>query len=601
MGPHAFEALASLAAGLCQDADIALARGALWAWDPTTRTLLVPDDALDRYGIDGCAGVVAHEVGHALISRYGEFVDRPAPEHLARETLNALEDPRVEEWMSRRYPGARAWIDRAHETNPDPAHAIPHIQLLLAVVREGRYLGRDQEPPPTSVEYPARVVAALERTRAARRAYVRDHLPSPSLDDAPLHALAEHEKHCAPHLADHAGRWPASSEEAWIRVLARRAFELAAAEVIPELFAVFRADADHLANAIDHDGTLGDDARAALAEGHGPAMLDVARRGLARPEPSPDARPSDASRELAERTLLEVYQGRRAASPLGTKAEIERTLGAIDPHLARTLRELARGQSDSADPPEPTDPLRAEIDACIASIEAVLAPRRRLGRRAGYASGTSLDLRRAMAQRADPGRRVDCWARTVVPTRRSAAFLLLVDLSGSMRGRKITSALGAARLFAETLARLAIPFAVLGFQDVVIEALPFGTPFDDKARATLSSLRLEVGGRRPGGNNRPAYNDDGPCLRAAAKELLARPESDRVLIVLSDGAPSGRRSSERDLHRAVHDLTQELALVGIGVGNDTEHVADFYPKHLANVPVAELPRRIGDVLRECVD
>ena len=41
-----------------------------------------------------------------------------------------------------------------------------------------------------------------------------------------------------------------------------------------------------------------------------------------------------------------------------------------------------------------------------------------------------------------------------------------------------------------------------------------------------------------------------------------------------------------------------LSLVGIGVGPGTEHVQDFYPRALASVPLADLPARVGAVLRE---
>ena len=204
-----------------------------------------------------------------------------------------------------------------------------------------------------------------------------------------------------------------------------------------------------------------------------------------------------------------------------------------------------------------------------------------------------------MAYAADPRRSIDFYVRTTAPTRRSAAFLLLIDLSGSMSGPKIVGAIDGARLFAETLSRLGIPFSIAGFQDRVIDVLPFGVPYDDATRRLLGELSLEVEGERPDGNNNPWFNDDGPCLREAAAALLERPEDDRVVLVLSDGHPEGSRSTPADPVRAIADLSSELALVGIGVGPRTEHVADFYDRHLASVPIDELPHRIGGVLRDC--
>jgi cobalamin biosynthesis protein CobT len=228
----------------------------------------------------------------------------------------------------------------------------------------------------------------------------------------------------------------------------------------------------------------------------------------------------------------------------------------------------------------------------------VLQRRQRLGRRAGYVTGQRIDLRRAMAFVGSPRKPLNLWVRPSMPDRRSAAFLLLVDLSGSMRGPKIEHAMRGAVLFAETLARLQIPMSVWGFQDELVPAIGFGQAFDDDARGRLRSLAHEVSGSRPGGHNRPAFNDDGPCLREAAAHLLDRSEDDRVLVVLSDGHPEGRRSSARDLHHAVSTLAPLLSLVGIGLGPGTEHVSDYYPRALASVSLEALPTALGGVLRQ---
>jgi len=98
-------------------------------------------------------------------------------------------------------------------------------------------------------------------------------------------------------------------------------------------------------------------------------------------------------------------------------------------------------------------------------------------------------------------------------------------------------------------------------------------------------MALEVAGRRPGGNNTPGFNDDGPCLREAAEQLLSNPADDRILIVVSDGMPAGRRSTEQDLRNVVRLLVREpgLRLIGVGIGPDTDHVRDFYPHSRASV------------------
>jgi cobalamin biosynthesis protein CobT len=174
--------------------------------------------------------------------------------------------------------------------------------------------------------------------------------------------------------------------------------------------------------------------------------------------------------------------------------------------------------------------------------------------------------------------------------RADAAFALLIDCSGSMRGPKITAAIAAARVFAEALARVGAPFLVAGFQDVTFPLAPAGAPLA-RALDGIASARLEVAGTRPGGNNVPRHNDDGPCLLATAADLRALPARQRVLVVLSDGAPSGRRSDANDLRSAVARLTREgdIDLIGIGIGPQATHVSTYYPRHVVVERVDALP------------
>ena len=109
----------------------------------------------------------------------------------------------------------------------------------------------------------------------------------------------------------------------------------------------------------------------------------------------------------------------------------------------------------------------------------------------------------------------------------------------------------------------------------------------------------EITGERSGGNNHPGHNDDGPCVREAAEQLLDWPATEHVLLVVSDGLPEGRHSTPADLHAAVNDLAtvRGLKLVGIGLGTGTEHVKDFYPESAADVPADQLAATIGQLLR----
>jgi cobalamin biosynthesis protein CobT len=233
-------------------------------------------------------------------------------------------------------------------------------------------------------------------------------------------------------------------------------------------------------------------------------------------------------------------------------------------------------------------------------IEEELRPVKRMGERRGYASGYKLDLRRLMRFHADYKDYDKLWLRKTVPDRWSVVFSLLVDLSGSMSGAKAEAAVLGSLLLAETLHRLNVPFLINGFQDVLVPFCHVGEGLTSRVRAALAQMPQEINGNRPGGNNRPAYNDDGPCLREAADEVLDLGYDERLLVVISDGQPEGCRSTPEDLRQTITELRAlepGLKLVAIGLGHGTEHVNDYYPEAKANVPVDRLAEEIGALLR----
>jgi cobaltochelatase CobT len=208
-----------------------------------------------------------------------------------------------------------------------------------------------------------------------------------------------------------------------------------------------------------------------------------------------------------------------------------------------------------------------------------------------HPSGRRLDLRKASQLPVDPQAALQLWQRRSSPERPDAAVLLLVDLSGSMaNGGRIEAAVLAASTCAEVLREMAIPCAVVGFQDRTIAIAGFDEPWTDSLQRRIGEMALEVSETRPGGNNRAGHNDDGPCLLDAAAQLLQRPEHNRVLIVVSDGRPAGRRSGSADLRRAVAQLSDRpMALAAIGIGRGTRHVASYYPEAHGDVPIGAFP------------
>jgi uncharacterized protein with von Willebrand factor type A (vWA) domain len=429
-----------------------------------------------------------------------------------------------------------------------------------------------------------------------------------------------------PYLAPDAAK-PSDRVEAWVRVLARRALLLAREEILPRLGEAIDADVRAVSRLLAHSEELQRNVRRVIEAGElgwahrlvggawelqpdeggeaiGAVDLQLARRVV-------DGWLDHVCTRDRDRFATESEERRANAAGLDDCTEAPSSLsrvawcssrddqstsspGAAEDRQARLFGDALEGDPTSwlqcGGTLEETADLLSELRACL--------PPRACDRRRGVADrGVSLDLRAAMAASARQGSPERIWRRRAPPDHARAAFLLLVDLSGSMRGDPVLHALRAARVFAEALTTLELPCSVLGFQDECIEVLPFDTPFDRRARAVLSGCVEEPSGRRIGGRNEFRFNDDGPCLREAARRLLARQEPDRVLIVLSDGLPEGRRSNLEDLKSAVLELADSMTLIGVGVGQETGHVRAIYPHSVPNVPLHQLARRVGRILR----
>ncbi len=178
---------------------------------------------------------------------------------------------------------------------------------------------------------------------------------------------------------------------------------------------------------------------------------------------------------------------------------------------------------------------------------------------------------------------------------RDTVVSLLLDNSGSMRGRPITLAAISADILATTLERCGVKTEILGF-----------TTRDWKGG--MSRKKWEAGGKphSPGRLNDLRHiiyksadmrlnrtrrnlglmlkdgilkeNIDGEALLWAHERLLARPEQRRILMVISDGAPvddstlSANASGYLDRHlREVIEWIEtrsDIELLAIGIGHD---------------------------------
>ncbi|WP_137180248.1 cobaltochelatase subunit CobT [Roseomonas sp. AR75] len=208
---------------------------------------------------------------------------------------------------------------------------------------------------------------------------------------------------------------------------------------------------------------------------------------------------------------------------------------------------------------------------------------------------------------------------------RDTVVTLLIDNSGSMRGRPITVAAMCSDILARTLERCGVKVEILGFTTRAWKGgqsrerwVQEGKP---RNPGRLNDLRHVVykGADQPWRRARRNLglmlregllkeNIDGEALEWAYKRLLARTEHRRILMVISDGAPVDDSTLsvnpgnylERHLRKVITDIEgRELVeLIAIGIGHD---VTRYYRRAVTIVDAEELGGTMMKKLAELFD
>ncbi len=205
---------------------------------------------------------------------------------------------------------------------------------------------------------------------------------------------------------------------------------------------------------------------------------------------------------------------------------------------------------------------------------------------------------------------------------RDTVVTLLIDNSGSMRGRPITVAAMSADILARTLERCGVKVEILGFttrawkggqsrERWIAAGKPpnpgrlndlrhiIYKPADAPWRRARRSLGLML---REGILKE---NIDGEALLWAYRRLEARTEQRRILMVISDGAPVDDSTLsvnpgnylERHLREVIHmiERTSPIQLVAIGIGHD---VTRYYRRAVTIVDAEQLGGTMLEKLAE---
>ena len=208
---------------------------------------------------------------------------------------------------------------------------------------------------------------------------------------------------------------------------------------------------------------------------------------------------------------------------------------------------------------------------------------------------------------------------------RDTVVTLLIDNSGSMRGRPISVAATCADILARTLERCGVKVEILGFTTRAWKGgqarelwLSRGKPPNP---GRLNDLRhiIYKGADEPWRRARKSLglmlregilkeNIDGEALLWAHHRLLGRHEQRRVLMVISDGAPVDDSTLsinpgnylDRHLRQVIHwiETRSPVELVAIGIGHD---VTRYYRKAVTIVDAEQLGGAMMDKLAELFD
>src|SRR5947208_3593288 len=207
-------------------------------------------------------------------------------------------------------------------------------------------------------------------------------------------------------------------------------------------------------------------------------------------------------------------------------------------------------------------------------------------------------------------------------TFRDTVVTLLLDNSGSMRGRPITVAATCADILARTLERCGVKVEILGFTTRAWKGgqsreawLAAGKPPNP---GPLNDLRhiIYKSGDAPWRRARKNLglmmregllkeNIDGEALDWAHKRLLGRNEQRKILMMISDGAPVDDSTLsvnpgnylERHLRWVIEEIETRspVELIAIGIGHD---VTRYYRRAVTIVDAEELGGVMTDKLAE---
>ena len=507
-------------------------------------------DAPDADALTGQLDLLAARWKFSIIDQINALPSGPV-----LQLAEVIEDRRVCERLFIDYPGARGFIEKLRAQKAHVIHerwpALPWRDKLIWLI-EGALWG---EQPAVTERTPA-LVATLGA--------VGDALDSARTSRSTLESIES------------------------AHALVARIRSLGAGGVNTMMFA---ADAD---DTLDAQQAASDPDATSQNE---PSDATSADATTTAQSPSDAAAQASEAQSPAAAMPLDLIDGRpRLSIPLTTAFDVITDLtDRGDPGAWRNLRALARAE---------TAPLTARLERALKADEQTHWKREQ--------ERGEID-RPALAKLVvSPGYRTPFRVKRITEGR-DAAVSLLIDLSGSMAGKKMDLARLCAAALCDALIQLSFKCEVLGYSSV--ESPEMRSLYermladgDDLSRFNRKLERLDLRIYKRFGSNNPAglsavdcghENPDGEALIWAADRLLAQRAGRRLLMVLSDGYPATGDGHpvilRTDLRARIEEITASgIELVGIGLLDDA--VEKFYAHNIVVRKLDELPTMAFAVL-----
>ncbi|MBL4917273.1 cobaltochelatase subunit CobT [Szabonella alba] len=365
---------------------------------------------------------------------------------------------------------------------------------------------------------------------------------------------------------------------------------------------------------------------------------DQSDEGEASPEQSQEDQQDAAQAQVSSDDMAEMEEGEEAELPEGeppSEPPPPAPHSDADPNytvFATDFDEEIRAE-DLAEPAE-LERLRAYLDQQLEPLKgAVSRLANKLQRRLQAQQNRSWDFDLEEGT-LDAGRLARVVANPTTPLSfkqekdtefRDTCVTLLLDNSGSMRGRPISIAAICADVLARTLERCSVKVEILGFTTRAWKGGQSRERWLAQGRAAqpgrLNDLRhiIYKGADAPWRRARPNLglmmkegllkeNIDGEALEWAHRRMLMRPEARRILMVISDGAPvddstlsvNPANYLEKHLRDVIGMVERRKAveLIAIGIGHD---VTRYYNRAVTITDVEQLAGAMTEQLAGLFD